>query len=45
VSAEKALHHKTRADASDAENLDEAVGGEVQMTSGSPKGQAAAPAN
>lgn len=37
VSAEKALHYKTRADARDAEELETAAGGEVRLTTGGPE--------
>lgn len=43
VFTEKALHYKTRADASDAEELDAAKGGEVRITSGSSEEAAAPP--
>ncbi len=33
VSAEKALHYKTRADAQDAEELDQKAGGEINVSS------------
>ena len=33
VSAEKALHYKTRADAQDAEQLDQKAGGEINVSS------------
>ena len=45
VFAEKALHYKTRADASDAVELDAAAGGEVRMTAGVSEASADAPAD
>jgi anti-sigma regulatory factor (Ser/Thr protein kinase) len=44
VFAEKALHYKTCADASDAEELDGANGGEVWVTSGDAEEAGASPA-
>lgn len=45
VFAEKALHYKTHADASDAEELDQKVGGEIKVSSGTPDDPSAAPAS
>ncbi len=44
VSAEKALHYKTSADADDAEELEAATGGEVHLAAGGTGEAAASPA-